>query len=40
MNAFLAQLRGFFNAVIGFLIVAFGVLVYQNLVASHEIICD
>ena len=37
MNAFLAQLYGFFNAVIGFLIVAFGVLVGNNLVAGHEI---
>ena len=37
MNAFLAQLYGFFNAVIGFLIVAFGVLVGITLVTDHEI---
>ena len=37
MNAFLAQLFGFFNAVIGFLIVAFGVLVGIGLVTGHEV---
>ena len=37
MNAFLAQLYGFFNAVIGFLIVAFGVWVGITLVTDHEI---
>ena len=37
MNAFLAQLFGFFNAVIGFLIVAFGVLIGVGLVTGREI---
>ena len=37
MNAFFAQLSGFLNAVIGFLIVTFGVLVGIGLVKGHEI---
>ena len=37
MNAFLAQLSGFLNTVIGFLIVTFGVLVGISLVKGHEI---
>ena len=38
MNAFLAQLFGFFNAVIGFLIVAFGILAGIGLITGCDVI--